>query len=103
MANKQSAKSQKGSPLRMGASQSVPADVMFSKEELAPKLRVSVRTIENWQRAGYLPFIKVANIVMFYWPTVLTHLQTHFSVTPCGGPPVRAGGSATGNGNGGRP
>ena len=55
----------------MGASHPVPADVMLSKKELAPKLRVSVRTIENWQRKRYLPFIKVANVVIFYWPTVL--------------------------------
>ena len=59
-----------------------PADVMLTKEELAAKLKVSVRSIENWQHAGYLPFIKVANVVMFYWPTVLTHLQTHYSVSP---------------------
>ena len=65
-------------------------DVMLTKEELAAKLKVATRTIENWQHEGYLPFIKVANVVMFYWPTVLTHLQTHFAVTPCGGPPVRA-------------
>jgi DNA-binding XRE family transcriptional regulator len=61
-----------------------PADVMLNKKELAPKLKVSVRTIENWQHEGYLPFIKVANVVIFYWPTVLTHLQTHFSVSPRG-------------------
>ena len=68
----------------MGAAFSAPADVMLTKEELAAKLKVSVRCIENWQHAGYLPFIKVANIVMFYWPTVLTHLQTHFAVSPRG-------------------
>jgi hypothetical protein len=68
-----------------------PADVMLSKEELAAKLKVSLRSIENWQHEGYLPFIKVASVVMFHWPTVLAHLQTRFSVAPCGGPPVRAG------------
>ena len=60
-------------------------DVMLTKEELAAKLRVAVRTIENWQHCGYLPFIKVANVVMFYWPAVLAHLQTHFAGTPGGG------------------
>ena len=61
-----------------------PADVMLTKEELAGKLRVSVRCIENWQHEGYLPFIKVATVVMFYWPMVLTHLHAHFSVSPRG-------------------
>lgn len=60
------------------------SDVMLTKEELAAKLKVAIRTIENWQHEGYLPFIKVANVVMFYWPTVLAHLQTHFSVSPRG-------------------
>lgn len=67
-----------------------PADVMLSKKELAPKLGVSVRTIENWQHKRYLPFLKIDNVVIFHWPTVLAHLLTHFSVAPCGGPPVRA-------------
>ena len=95
MAKKLPAQSPKGSPLKMGASHPVPADVMFSKNELAPKLRVSVRTIENWQRKRYLPFIKVANVVIFYWPTVLAHLQTHFSVSPRGVVSPNANGKAT--------
>jgi hypothetical protein len=84
MANKQPAQAPKDSPLKLVASHPAPADVMLTKEELAAKLKVAIRTIENWQRKRYLPFIKVANVVMFYWPTVLTHLQTHFSVSPRG-------------------
>ena len=72
-------------PKKPACLSAAPADVMLSKNELAPKLRVSVRTIENWQRKRYLPFIKVANVVIFYWPTVLAHLQAHFSVSPRGG------------------
>ena len=71
-------------PKKPACLSAAPADVMLTKEELAAKLKVALRTIENWQHAGYLPFIKVANVVMFYWPTVLTHLQTHFSVSPRG-------------------
>lgn len=71
-------------PKKTACLSAAPADVMLSKKELAPKLKVSVRTIENWQHEGYLPFIKIANVVMFYWPTVLAHLQTHFSVSPRG-------------------
>lgn len=73
-----------GSPTPVGE-EPVPRDEMLTKEELAAKLRVAVRTIENWQHCGYLPFIKVANVVMFYWPAVLAHLQTHFAGTPGGG------------------
>jgi hypothetical protein len=72
-----------------------PADVMFTKKELAPKLKVSVRTIENWQRKRYLPFIRMPNKVLFYWPAVVAHLQTHFSVSPRGVVSPNANGKAT--------
>jgi len=57
-----------------------PADGMLTKKDLAARLRVTLRTIENWQRAGYLPFIKISNVVLFHWPDVLDHLNTHFKV-----------------------
>ena len=59
-------------------------DGMLTKKDLAAKLRVTVRTIENWQRAGHLPFIKISSVVLFHWPAVLDHLNTHFAVKPRG-------------------
>ena len=53
---------------------------MLTKLELAAKLRVRLRTIENWQRRGYLPFIKISNVVRFHWPGVLAHLKTNFQI-----------------------
>ncbi len=55
-------------------------DEMLTKKELAAKLKVTLRTIENWQRAGHLPFIKVSSVVLFHWPEILEHLQTNFKV-----------------------
>lgn len=55
-------------------------DEMLTKKELAAKLKVSVRCIENWQSAGYLPFLKIASVVLFHWPDVLAHLKAHFQV-----------------------
>jgi hypothetical protein len=52
------------------------SDVMLTKEELAEKLKVSVRSIENWKHDGYLPFLKIANVVRFHWPTVLSQNST---------------------------
>jgi len=57
-----------------------PADGMLTKKDLAARLRVTLRTIENWQRAGHLPFLKISNVVLFHWPDVLDHLNTHFKV-----------------------
>ncbi len=55
-------------------------DGMLTKKDLAARLRVTLRTIENWQRVGHLPFIKISNVVLFHWPDVLDHLNTHFKV-----------------------
>ena len=52
----------------------------LTKEELAKRLKKTVRTIENWQRKGILPFVKAGRSVLFNWPDVKTHLQRHFRV-----------------------
>lgn len=53
---------------------------MLTKEELAPRMKVSVRTIEQWQHDGDLPFIKLGQVVLFYWPDVVCHLRENFTV-----------------------
>jgi len=55
-------------------------DEMLTKKELAAKLKVTVRTVENWQREGYLPFIKVSTVVLFDWAEVREILHTNFKV-----------------------
>jgi len=57
-----------------------PRDEMLTKKELAAKLKVTVRTIENWQREGHLPFIKISSVVLFHWPEVVEHLKANFKV-----------------------
>ena len=52
----------------------------LTKEELAKRLKKTVRTIENWQRKGILPFVKAGHSVLFNWPDVKAHLQGHFRV-----------------------
>lgn len=58
----------------------VARDEMLTKEELAPRLKVSVRTIEQWQHDGHLPYLKLGQVVLFYWPEVVKHLTTNFTV-----------------------
>lgn len=53
---------------------------MLTKKELAARLKVTVRSIENWQREGYLPFLKISSVVLFHWPEVLEHLKANFKV-----------------------
>lgn len=58
-----------------------PGDEMLTKRELAGRLKITVRTIENWQRRGLLPFVKISKVVLFYWPDVVQHLKSNFQVS----------------------
>jgi len=67
-------------PENTPASAANPADEMLNKEELAARLKMTVRSVENWQKRGILPFIKAGKIVLFYWPDVVEHLKANFRV-----------------------
>ncbi len=52
----------------------------ITKEEVARRLKKTVRTVENWQRKGILPFVKADRSVLFRWADVVGHLEEHFRV-----------------------
>lgn len=54
----------------------------ITKEELAQRLKKTVRTVENWQRRGYLPYRKIAQTVLFRWSEVVAHLDQNFRNGP---------------------
>jgi hypothetical protein len=58
-----------------------PGDYLLTKRELAAKLKIAVRTVENWQRRGILCYIKIGKVVLFHWPDVVAYLKTHFMVS----------------------
>jgi DNA-binding XRE family transcriptional regulator len=60
--------------------QSGNSDEMLTKKELAARLKVTIRTIENWQREGFLPYIKISSVVLFHWPEIIEHLKANFKV-----------------------
>jgi excisionase family DNA binding protein len=47
----------------------------ITKEEVAKRLKKTVRTVENWQRKGILPFVKAERSVLFRWSDVVGHLE----------------------------
>ena len=59
-------------------------DEFVTKKELAARLKVAVRTIEQWQHDGLLPYLKIANVILFHWPEVVEHLKANFKVCPNG-------------------
>lgn len=70
----------KNSSGRSSLTDDIAQDEMLTKRELAAKLKVTIRTIENWQRDGFLPYIKISSVVLFHWPEVLEHLKANFKV-----------------------
>jgi len=56
------------------------ADEILEKPETAQRLKISVRTLDEWMRAGKVPFLKIGKTVRFRWPDVLAQLQHNFRV-----------------------
>ena len=53
------------------------ADGLLTKSELAPKLRISNRTLDLWMRNGRVPFLKVGKSVRFRLSDVLEKLSAY--------------------------
>jgi excisionase family DNA binding protein len=53
---------------------------LLTKKELAARLKVATRTLENWQSRGILGCIRVGKVVRFHWPDVVRNLKTNFGV-----------------------
>lgn len=51
------------------------ADCLLTKKELAQRLKKSVRSIENWMKLRYLPYIKIGHSVLFRWRDVVEALD----------------------------
>ena len=65
---------------RTGANGAGCEEDFITKEEVARRLKKTTRTVENWQRRGYIPFVKVGASVLFRWSSVVRHLERKFGV-----------------------
>ena len=52
----------------------------LTKEEVAPLLRVQVRTLELWMDRGVVPFFKSNVAVRFRWTVIQQHWDAHYLV-----------------------
>jgi excisionase family DNA binding protein len=50
-------------------------DCLLGKREVAARLRISRRTLDQWMRNGRVPYFKIQKSVRFRWPDVLAKLQ----------------------------
>ena len=55
-------------------------DEFLNKRQLAERLRVKTRTIENWMAAGVVPYIKIRKVVLFTWKDVVDHLRHNYRI-----------------------
>ncbi len=60
-----------------------PNDDLLTQEEIAARLKVTARTVVRLQNDGVVPFILLGKCVRFYWPAVVSHLNTNCTVCRC--------------------
>jgi excisionase family DNA binding protein len=53
---------------------------LLTQDEVAARLKVTLRTVIRLQHDGVLPVIFVGKAVRFYWPAVISHLISNFTV-----------------------
>ena len=70
----------KASRMQRSAQADSGGEEFVTKRELARKLKVSVRTIEQWQHDGHLPYLRIDGVVLFHLPTVVKTLTEKFTV-----------------------
>ena len=52
------------------------SDGLLTKRELAKKLKVSVRTLDDWMRRGRIAYLKIGKTVRYRYSDVLEKLST---------------------------
>ena len=50
---------------------------LLTKNELAMKMCVKLRTIDNWMKDGRLPYLKIGKTVRFEYTPVMEKLKTY--------------------------
>lgn len=55
-------------------------DHILTKEQLARRMNVSLRTVENWMEQRLVPYVKPTRTVRFIWPDVEQALRRNFGV-----------------------
>ena len=62
------------------AARTLNGEVYITKEEVAKRLMKTARTVERWQRRGYIPFVKVGQAVLYKWADIEARLDQKFGV-----------------------
>lgn len=66
-------------PRSLSGSEPLPAAERFlDKVQVARRLGLTVRTVENWMRYGWVPYYKLRSVVVFKWSEVEARLAHRF-------------------------
>lgn len=57
-----------------------PETVYLTKQELAKRLKIGIRTIESWMQKRIIPFLNTGRRVLFNWTEVQWYLTAYFGV-----------------------
>ena len=55
----------------------VSREELLTKRQLAPRLRCSARTLDEWMKRGRIPYIKLGKTVRFRWADVVSKLNQY--------------------------
>ena len=55
----------------------VASDGLLTKRELATKIRVSTRTLDEWQRRGRIAYLKIGKSCRYRWLDVIEKLNQY--------------------------
>ncbi len=58
----------------LGLAATASTDEILEKPETAGRLKVSPRTLDEWMRKGWVPYLKIGKTVRFRWADVLEKL-----------------------------
>ena len=53
------------------------ADAILTKAEVAKHFQITERTLENWMKAGYVPYFRFGRAVRFSLAEVQRHVEKH--------------------------
>lgn len=71
--------------------ESAPPEGLIDIHELAPRLKKTVRTVQNYQRNRLIPFVRIGRSVLFDWQQVRRHLAENYTIHPRTRPNNRIG------------
>ena len=60
-----------------GTQRDIAGEGLFTKFDIATRLKVAPRTVDSWMKKGKIPFLKIGKSCRYRWPDVLDKLNAY--------------------------